>query len=74
MFERKHLGQFVGVLVDQVDEAVQNTGTLLGVGSSPLGLGFCGVGDNIAHLISGRQGHLGLHLTGAGVVDIGKTT
>ena len=71
VFEGEQFGQFVDVLVDQVDELHHHAGAALRVPGGPLLLRLGGDGDGGVDV--GRVGHrhLRLHLAGVGVHHVG---
>ena len=63
-------GEFVLVLVEQVQEAVHQPGTANGGRIGPGRKGGLGGGDGGAHIIAGGQRHAAAHIAGGRVVDV----
>ncbi len=71
VLDRQQLGELVGVGVDQLDELHQDAGPALRVPGGPFLLRLDGGGHRGVDVGGRRQEHLGLHLAGAGVEDVG---
>ncbi|MCY1239908.1 hypothetical protein D9M72_527260 [compost metagenome] len=72
MFRGEQRGEFVQVLVHQVHELQQDPAAALGIHGAPLHLGFLRAGNGIADFVGAGQRQPGLHLAGAGIVDVAE--
>ena len=71
VFEGEQFGQFVDVLVDQIDELHHHAGPALRVEGGPLFLRLDRDCDRGVDVGRRRHRHLGLHLAGVGVHHVG---
>ena len=71
VLDRQQLREFFDVLVDQVDELHHHTGAALRVPRRPVLLCFNGNGDGCVDVGLRCQDDLCLHLSGAGIEDVG---
>ncbi|MND91015.1 hypothetical protein D3C80_831220 [compost metagenome] len=74
MLLRQHDGEFIHVLVEQIDELHEDAGAALGIGGRPCRLSGLGVFDCRANFGNACERDLGLYFAGCRIEDVGGAT